>query len=231
MRTFVFVLPVAVWAMAPAAAQTASDAQASSGAQSSERPDDAYVSGSLFYTMPKDLRSSVGVRGGLDNGLGGALAIGRRFGPVRGEIEGSYRQANVGNVEGFGLAVEGTGKLSALSAMANVYVDPAFQLGPFQPYVGGGIGIARFRVRDVSAVGLPAVLPVTSIGTLSESETGFAYQLMAGLGVAVGSNSVLRVGYRYFATPSLTTDVPTIGDVKIDGLKVHGIEVGFRIGF
>lgn len=231
MRTFAFAFPIAFAVMSPAVGQTSSDPQVTSQAQAVERSDGAYLSGSLFYTMPKDLRSSVGVRGGLDNGLGGALAIGRRFGPVRGEIEGSYRQANVGDVEGFGLAVEGTGKLSALSAMANVYVDPAFQLGPFQPYFGGGVGVARFRARDVSAVGLPAVLPVTSIGTLRGSETGFAYQLMAGLGIATGSNSVLRIGYRYFATPSLTTDVPTIGAVKIDGLKVHALEVGFRIGF
>jgi opacity protein-like surface antigen len=115
--------------------------------------------------------------------------------------------------------------------MANAYFDPAFSLGALKPYVGGGIGVARFRARNVSAVGLPAGLPVTSIGPLSGNKTGFAYQAMAGVGLAVGSSSTVTLGYRYFATPGATTNAPVIGNVRIRGLKTHAAEVGLRLTF
>ena len=200
-------------------------------AQSNERPTAPYIAGSFSYIMPEDVTSSVGVRARLDDGFGVTLAIGRRFGPVRGEIEGGYRQADVGGATGFGLSVPGTGRLSSLSAMANVLFDPAFQLGPFQPYIGGGIGIARFRARNVSAVGLPALPPVTQIGSIEGSETGFAYQGMAGLGIATGDTGTITVGYRYFATPSITTRAGLLGDVRVNGLRTHAIEAGFRLNF
>lgn len=200
-------------------------------AQEREAASTGYVSGGFSYLMPKNLRTSVGVQGGIDDGFGVMLAFGRRFGALRGEIEGSYREAKVGDVTGFGLAVPGAGRLSAISAMANLFIDPAFRLGPLQPYLGGGVGVARFRARDVSAIGLPILPPVTSIGSISGSATGFAYQAMAGVGIATGDKGAITVGYRYYATPSLTTDVPLLGDVKINGLRVHSVEAGFRMNF
>jgi opacity protein-like surface antigen len=191
----------------------------------------SYVVGSVGYVSPQDLRTSAGVRGKIKDGGAVTLAVGSSFGPIRGEVEGGYRAVKVGSVQGFGLRAAGTGKLSALSAMANAYFDPAFSLGPLKPYVGGGIGVARFQARNVSAVGLPAGLPVTSIGPLSGSKTGFAYQAMAGVGLAVGGNGALTLGYRYFATPGVTTRAPVIGDVRIRGLKTHAAEVGFRLTF
>ncbi len=206
--------------LAPIALSSASSALAQS-----------YVAGSLGYVSPQHLRTSAGVRGKIKDGGAVTLAVGSGFGPVRGELEGGYRAVKVGSVQGFGLQAEGTGKLSALSAMANAYFDPAFSLGALKPYVGGGIGVARFRARNVSAVGLPAGLPVTSIGPLTGSKTGFAYQAMAGVGLAVGSGGAVTLGYRYFATPGATARAPILGDVRIRGLKTHAAEVGLRLTF
>jgi opacity protein-like surface antigen len=202
----------------------------SASAQSNESGSAPYIAGGFTYIMPQDITSQ-SVRARLDDGFGGTLAIGRRLGPVRAEIEGGYREADVDSASGFGLNAAGTGRLSALSAMVNVFIDPAFRLGPFQPYIGGGAGIARFRARNVSAVGLPVLPPVTQIGGIDASTTGFAYQGMAGLGVATGDSGAITIGYRYFATPSVTTNVPLLGSVRISGLKTHGVEAGFRMNF
>ena len=187
-----------------------------------------YIAATVGYVLPKDLKTSVGVQGEFKPGASATVAIGRGFGPFRGEVEGSYRFANVRDVRGFGLSARGTGEVSAYSGMANLYFDPAFSLGPLKPYVGGGAGVSRFHADRVSAIGLPAVAPVTSIGSITGSRNGFAYQGMAGVGIKAGRGAI-TLGYRYFATPSLTTTVPLAGPVKIDGFKSHAVEFGFRV--
>jgi opacity protein-like surface antigen len=200
-----------------------------SAAQAQEAP---YIAATGGLTFPDRLRTDRGISGELNNGYAVTLAFGANVGPIRGEIEGGYRRNSVDSARGFGLELPGTGRTSALSAMANAYFDPAFNVGPLQPYVGGGIGLARFRASDVSAVGLPFGGPVTGIGPVSGSRTGFAWQLMAGLGIEVAEQARLTVGYRYFATPGVTVDdVPQFGSVRIQGLRSHAVEAGVRFSF
>lgn len=190
-----------------------------------------YIDGTIGRSFANDLRSDAGIRGKLKDGYAYTLAVGQSFGPIRGEIEGSYRSNKVGGASGFGLNLPGTGRASAWSAMGNAYFDPAFHLGPLKPYVGAGIGASRFRASNVSAVGLPFVGPVTGFGPITGSRWGVAYQAMAGVGVGLSSGTALTVGYRYFATPSVRTNVANLGRVKIDGLKIHAIEAGLRFAF
>jgi opacity protein-like surface antigen len=187
--------------------------------------DATYVSGSVGYTFGETFGSNVGVEATIKDGYAVTGAVGRSFGPVRGEIEGSYRGSDVGEARGLGLVARGSGNVSALSAMANIYFDPAFALGPLQPYVGGGIGVSRFRAEDVAAAG------VAGLGPVSGSETGFAWQLMAGVGFAVSEAATLTAGYRYFATPDVEVDVAPLGSVNVDGLGLHAAEVGLRFRF
>lgn len=187
-----------------------------------------YIAATVGYVMPKDLTTSVGVRATFKPGASATVAIGRGFGPFRGEVEGSYRFADVRDARGFGLSARGTGEVSAYSGMANLYFDPAFSLGPFKPYIGGGAGVSRFHADRVSAIGLPAIAPITSIGSITGSKTGFAYQGMAGIGIKAARGAI-TLGYRYFATPSLTARVPLAGSVKVNGFKSHAVEFGFRI--
>lgn len=198
------------------------------GAQTATTTDSGtgtYVSITGAYTFPNQFSTDVGVTGDLDDGYAITGAVGRRFGPVRGEVEAGWRENNIGQANGFGLTVPGEGSVSALSAMANVYFDPAFNLGPFQPYVGGGIGVARFRANDVVAIGVPGAGPV------SASKTGFAWQLMAGVGYKVSDTATLTAGYRYFATPDVEADIPGVQRVEVDGLSLHAVEVGLRFNF
>ncbi|PZN97193.1 MAG: hypothetical protein DCF31_01745 [Alphaproteobacteria bacterium] len=191
-----------------------------------------YVAVTGGLTFPKDIQTDTGISGDLKNGYAFTIAAGTGLGPIRAEIEGSYRRSSVDGARGFGLELPGTGSASALSAMANAYFDPAFNIGPLQPYVGGGIGISRFRASDIGAVGLPFGGPVTSFGPISGDRTGFAWQLMAGVGIALTETTSITAGYRYFATPGVTVrNVPQFNAVRIDGLKIHAVEAGLRFSF
>ncbi|NJC07325.1 outer membrane protein [Polymorphobacter fuscus] len=191
-----------------------------------------YVAATGALTFPKSLETDTGISGELNNGYAFTLAVGTGIGPIRAEIEGSYRRSSVEGASGFGLDLPGTGNASALSAMANAYFDPAFNIGPLQPYVGGGVGISRFRASNVAALGLPFGGPVTSFGPISGDRTGFAWQLMAGVGVALTEKAAFTLGYRYFATPGVTVnDVPQFNSVRINGLKIHAVEAGVRLSF
>ena len=160
------------------------------------------------------------------------MAVGKGFGPIRGELEGSCRRNGIDGARGFGLALPGTGSASALSAMANAYFDLNIDLGTFKPYVGGGAGISRFRASNVSALGLSVGGPVKRFGPISGERTGFAWQLVAGVGIALSDTASFTVGYRYFATPGVTVgNVPLVNSVRIDGLKIHAAEAGVRFGF
>lgn len=221
------ITPVAVTLMFAAAPATAQQIETPEPPAESR----TYVAGSIGYVFPESFESNVGVEAETKDGYAITGAIGRSFGAFRGEIEASYRTADVGEARGFGLTVPGSGDVSALSAMANVYLDPALEFGPLQPYFGGGVGISRFEANNVAAVSVPGVGPVSGLGPINGSKTGFAYQLMGGIGFALSDRTTLTAGYRYFATPNVETTVAPIGDVRIDGLGLHTVEVGLRFGF
>jgi opacity protein-like surface antigen len=199
-----------------------------------DRPSDGtglYVAIGGGLVLSQRLRTDAGVSAKLDDGYMGLAAIGGRIGPFRGEIEGSYRRASVDSASGFGLRALGTGRVSALSGMGNLYIEPSLGLGSVRPYFGGGVGVSRFRAREVGAIGLPPGGLQTSIGTISGSKTVFAYQAMAGLSGPVTDHVTASFGYRYFATPSADLDAPVIGSVRVRGLKTHGLEAGLRLTF
>ncbi|MBB5717047.1 opacity protein-like surface antigen [Sphingomonas aerophila] len=215
-------------------------AQATSTGTSDDRSaaDAAPSEGSGIYVavggglvLSERLRTNAGVSAKLDDGFMGLAAIGGRVGPFRGELEGSYRRASINSATGFGLRAVGRGRVSALSGMANLYLEPSLGLGAIRPYLGGGVGVSRFRARDVGAVGLPVSALPLSIGTVSGSKTVFAYQAMAGLSGPVTDHVTASFGYRYFATPSADLSAPLVGSVRVRGLRSHGIEAGLRFGF
>jgi opacity protein-like surface antigen len=184
-----------------------------------------YASLSGAYVFSEELGTNIGIEAETEDGFAVAAAVGQAFGPFRAELEGSYRKSGVDRARGLGLVVQGAGEVSALSAMANVYFSPDVQLGPVRPYIGAGAGISRFKARDVEAVG------VAGLGPVSASETGFAYQLMAGGELAMSEAATLTAGYRYFATPDVDANVAPFGPVTIDGLGLHELVIGLRFGF
>jgi opacity protein-like surface antigen len=133
------------------------------------------------------------------------------------------------------LDINGTdGHVSAVSLMANAWYE--FDLGnssPVRPFIGGGIGIAWVDVHDILEVHFP-----TKSGTsfysqgLHGDDSGFAWQLGAGLAWEVSPGKDLTLEYRYFNGPEVKNirfhDYENQLDYDYDA---HSVMVGFKVGF
>lgn len=86
--------------------------------------------------------------------------------------------------------------LSALSAMVAAYLDlPALglpKLGPFAPFVGAGVGVARIRTGETQMMFL-----ATTTHVPGGHRTGLAWMVTVGLTTALGENTMLDVAWRY----------------------------------
>jgi outer membrane protein OmpA-like peptidoglycan-associated protein len=127
--------------------------------------------------------------------------VGYDFGGFRLESEVSYRKANVAGVSsqtpqitsGSSTALRSAGTYfldgdsNALSFMVNGLLDFGDDDG-LQGFIGGGVGVARVDVQ--------AVLVAPSF--LDDSDTGFAWQALAGIRTPLSDNWDVGVKYRFF---------------------------------
>lgn len=195
------------------------------------------VSAENFYTavrggasFTKDTRQ--GIVGGEDviefksPGLSAGAALGYYlpFGlRVEGELGYLYNRVKTDG----GVDIDGSIKNYLL--MANAYYDlriPA--LGPFVPYVGGGIGAARVN-DDHEAI-------AESLGgtrfDLDEWRTAFAYQGRVGLIYQFNPWFDVSAGYRYVHVDGGHYDVsPARIRINVGAQKTHSLELGFAIKF
>jgi opacity protein-like surface antigen len=119
---------------------------------------------------------------------------------LRAEVEVAYRQNQIDGLwtsnTGSPIGVS-SGTLdidhSTFSVLANAWYD--FSLGGVTPYVGGGIGWADTELDGRYAGGV--------IGPFDFSDSGFAWQVGAGVNFDVSPNITLGVGYRYFKGPDV----------------------------
>ncbi len=108
---------------------------------------------------------------------------------VEGEL--AYRRNGLDKLSAGGASVQMLGDVSSLALMANgIY---AFGSGgsSWEPYVGAGLGVARFSFIDAAPVGSP---------TESDDDTVFAYQVIAGIGYELSPTWTLFADYRLFGT-------------------------------
>jgi opacity protein-like surface antigen len=119
------------------------------------------------------------------------------------------------------------GAVKSYLAMANAYYDLKLPvLGPFKPYIGGGVGAARVN-NDHQVV-------VTSLGgrkiDIDEWRTAFAYQARVGVGYDVNRWLDLSLGYRYVHIDGGSVNE---GARRIDfgEIRNHSIELGFAVKF
>ncbi|MDY6784403.1 MAG: outer membrane beta-barrel protein [Cyanobacteriota bacterium] len=121
--------------------------------------------------------------------------------------------------------VDASGSISTLSGLFNVYYDLDTQSN-WQPYIGGGIGVSRFAANNLSVT-----YPGTTLSaSVDDSTLGLVYQLMAGVGYYFNPRTAVTVGYRYFDTFNTSFDTP-LGEVDLDGVGIHNLEVGLRYFF
>jgi OOP family OmpA-OmpF porin len=127
--------------------------------------------------------------------------------------------------------------LSSLVGMVNGYLDingfAPNMFGRFQPYLQGGVGIARNDLDKTSFGG-----PFAGVTLSGSTRTNFAWGVGAGLGYAITPNLTLDVGYKYLdlgemrtgSTVSIAGVSTGVTPAKAD-LQAHTVMVGLRFGF
>ncbi|GGE01935.1 membrane protein [Tsuneonella deserti] len=141
--------------------------------------------------------------------------VGYDFGFIRLEAEGSYRAADLDQIQVGSAGVtsrtgffarndtyDAIGDASVLSFMVNALAD----FGPddgLQGFVGGGVGVARTKFDGVT-------VNTAGPGFLDDSDSGFAWQLLAGVRAPLTDNIDVGLKYRFFNTDTLDL-VDTVG--------------------
>jgi len=183
------------------------------------------VSGSNVVNQPINDRIefdpsiNVGGTGGYD------------FGFFRMEGELSYKHGEISGVNdtlranSYGST---RGSLGAFAVMFNGFFDLQND-SPVTPYFGGGVGFATLHLSDIS--GISRTAPAGRI-TLYDADdaTVLAYQLGAGMEIALNSRLSLDLGYRYFATDTATFNGSFPQDLSLK-FQSHSGTVGLRVKF
>jgi len=184
---------------------------------------DTTVTFSDFNTPPSDDKVTfdpgvyIGGTGGYD------------FGFLRLEGELSYRNSALDTVT----FADGTrfrnidGDLGALAGMFNVFFD-MHNPSRVTPYVGAGIGFAALHLSDTS--GVTSTSPGRTLLYDESDDTVFAYQIGAGMDIAINNRYSLDIGYRYFKTDKaeLESDFNTINELELES---HNVLIGFKFKF
>ncbi|WP_068877564.1 MULTISPECIES: outer membrane protein [unclassified Phenylobacterium] len=156
-----------------------------------------YVQGNAGASFESRLDATPDRKG--DTGWAVSGAVGREFANnLRAEAEIAYLSAdNKGATPG---------KTSTVGGFLNGYYD-FNRGGAWQPFVGAGVGLAQVKSRG-------------------EDDTGFAYQLKAGVAHPFSDRLTGEIAYRYLAV----TDVKAgAGPTRFDGdYHTNAVTVGFR---
>jgi opacity protein-like surface antigen len=156
----------------------------------------------------------------------GGVGCGSGSRGLRGELVLGYHGDR--DVDGRPAAGAVTGLASSADSLA-LMVNGYYDLGNFRgfvPYLGAGLGIA-WNSTD-------AVVTTPAGGRLAgESESSFAWAVMAGVGYQVSERAILDLGYRYIDLGDATsgTGGGVTAPVRIHDLAAHEIKLGLRYHF
>ena len=136
---------------------------------------------------------------------------------VRAELELAYRTNDLDDLKltffGFPASIPVGGEVTSWGFLANAYYDFPTQ-SAIRPFIGAGIG----------AVNVDIDLKVDGVSD-SEDDWVFAYQLMAGFGIAVTKDVMFDVQYRF-----LGTDDPDFDGIEVEYMT-HNVMAGLRFNF
>ena len=140
-----------------------------------------------------------------DGGWGGALALGYAFANgFRTEAELGKTSADFKN-NGNGSTL---GSSSTWSAMLNGLYDFNRE-GKINPFVGAGVGMARVKALASSYDQAGAANPLTALASqsavhISDTDSAFAWQLIAGLGLKLSDQLSADLSYKWLNVPDLS---------------------------
>jgi len=118
------------------------------------------------------------------------------------------------------------GQVETWNLMASGYYDIQTN-SPFQPYLGGGIGIAKVSANGINA-DLPALLN-RSID-LDDDGVSFIFQVKAGTAYQIGDRGSVSLGYRLQGLPGQSFEVDGI-DFDAKTVLTHAVEFGGQYRF
>ncbi|MBE9117963.1 outer membrane beta-barrel protein [Lusitaniella coriacea LEGE 07157] len=96
----------------------------------------------------------------------------------------------------------------------------------FEPYIGAGLGLSWLSANNLSCT-----YPGTNLGVAVDDTTlGFVYQFMAGVGYYFNPRTAVTFCYRYFDVLDRSFETP-LGEINLEGIGVHNLEVGLRYFF
>ncbi|MCJ1961096.1 outer membrane protein, partial [Novosphingobium mangrovi (ex Hu et al. 2023)] len=140
----------------------------------------------------------------FNTGFDGGGVVGYDFGAFRLETEASYREASVDNYVDYAGPAYNLGDANALSFMVNGLLD----FGPddgLQGFVGGGAGVAR-----------------VSYDIVDDSDTGFAWQVLAGVRAPLSNHVDVGLKYRFFNADGIDL-VSVAGDSAETRWRSHSL--------
>jgi opacity protein-like surface antigen len=160
-----------------------------------------YVRGDVGANFQGQVNGTPSAKG--DTGWMVSGGVGREIGDgFRGEGEVLY-------MDGDGKHT-GAGDLKTVAGMVNGYYD-FNRGGAFQPFVGAGLGFAQVKVDG---------------GRLDGDDTGFAYQLKAGVSHPFNDRLTGEVAYRYFGVNGIQFGH---GLTRVNGdYSTQAVTVGLR---
>ncbi len=152
--------------------------------------------------------------------LGWDFEKGNPVGEGRVELEFSHRSNPLDQVKFTKGSFAAGGNVTADSLLLNFFGVPR-DTGRWAPYIGVGIGAARIEAADLKVTGQPMS---------SGSAVVFAYQMGAGVDIALTERLSLDFGYRFFssARPKFTE---VNGHVFAMDYLNHSAVLGLRVGF
>lgn len=178
-----------------------------------------YVRGNVGYGVVTDTNFTGDLLGDVEGeaNLAESLGLGYQLGNNwRIELDGSQLWNDTGAITQAGNT---SSDMRLTSGMVNAIYDFS-GLGNWEPYLGAGIGLSKAKL-SAQTHSFPSGrlfrnggAPINSIAcpnwnscTISDSDTAFAYQLMAGLGYKLSDNLTWDTHYRYMS----------VGDLKFKG--------------
>ena len=206
-----------------------------------------YVGGDFGAMIVEDVSFDVGATEDAivvdhEYGYDGALFVGYDLGTFRLEAEVGYKRADIdeietivnlpGNLGGPGTPLvsarpqtfldAGGGNTTALSFMVNGLLDFGEDDG-ISGFLGGGIGIARVNFNNQRAFANQGAF-------IDDSDTRFAWQLLAGVRQAVTDTIDVTVRYRFFNAADLEM-VGFAGQDMSTRLRTHSLLGGITFNF
>jgi len=175
--------------------------------------------------------STLQVTNDIDFGWGAQVALGRRLGALRVEAEIGRTQNSSRSYTAttpLSITLPQKGKNNVTRYMANAYYDLPQTSLPARFFVGAGLGAADVHITTFAA---PARAPTAPPSMLIDaSDTGFAYQLMAGLSIPINGRLALTTQYRWFDAGT-AKGVDSRGEAITRDIAGHNLDVGLRLTF